>query len=388
MTELHVSDAIRYVGVDDTTIDLFESQYPVPNGVSYNSYVILDEKVAVMDTVDRRAALDWLENLEAELKGRAPDYLVIQHLEPDHAGSIGLLAERYPNMTLVGNAKTFSMLPKFFPALAAAPALTVKEGDTLPLGSHTLTFVMAPMVHWPEVMVSYESCEKVLFSADGFGTFGALSAGQSWEKEAARYYFNIVGKYGAQVQALLKKAAGLDIRAICPLHGPVLRENLGFYLDKYDRWSRYEPEEKDAVLVAFATIHGNTAQAAGKMKEILERRGCSRVALVDLCREDQAVAVEEAFRCGKLVAMSPTYDGGLFPAMDHFMAHLRDKTYRSRTVALIENGSWAPSAAKHMRAYLEAMKDVTICPTVHTIQGAVKEADVAAMERIADEVLA
>ena len=388
MTELHVSDAIRYVGVDDTTIDLFESQYPVPNGVSYNSYVILDEKVAVMDTVDRRAALDWLENLEAELKGRAPDYLVIQHLEPDHAGSIGLLAERYPNMTLVGNAKTFSMLPKFFPALAAAPALTVKEGDTLPLGSPTLTFVMAPMVHWPEVMVSYESCEKVLFSADGFGTFGALSAGQSWEKEAARYYFNIVGKYGAQVQALLKKAAGLDIRAICPLHGPVLRENLGFYLDKYDRWSRYEPEEKDAVLVAFATIHGNTAQAAGKMKEILERRGCSRVALVDLCREDQAVAVEEAFRCGKLVAMSPTYDGGLFPAMDHFMAHLRDKTYRSRTVALIENGSWAPSAAKHMRAYLEAMKDVTICPTVHTIQGAVKEADVAAMERIADEVLA
>ena len=388
MTELHVSDAIRYVGVDDTTIDLFESQYPVPNGVSYNSYVILDEKVAVMDTVDRRAAPDWLENLEAELKGRAPDYLVIQHLEPDHAGSIGLLAERYPSMTLVGNTKTFSMLPKFFPALAAAPALTVKEGDTLPLGSHTLTFVMAPMVHWPEVMVSYESCEKVLFSADGFGTFGALSAGQSWEKEAARYYFNIVGKYGAQVQALLKKAAGLDIRAICPLHGPVLRENLGFYLDKYDRWSRYEPEEKDAVLVAFATIHGNTAQAAGKMKEILERRGCGRVALVDLCREDQAVAVEEAFRCGKLVAMSPTYDGGLFPAMDHFMAHLRDKTYRSRTVALIENGSWAPSAAKHMRAYLEAMKDVTICPTVHTIQGAVKEADVAAMERIADEVLA
>ncbi len=388
MTELHVSNAIRYVGVDDTTIDLFESQYPVPNGVSYNSYVILDEKVAVMDTVDRRAAPDWLENLEAELKGRAPDYLVIQHLEPDHAGSIGLLAERYPNMTLVGNAKTFSMLPKFFPALAAAPALTVKEGDTLPLGSHTLTFVMAPMVHWPEVMVSYESCEKVLFSADGFGTFGALSAGQSWEKEAARYYFNIVGKYGAQVQALLKKAAGLDIRTICPLHGPVLRENLGFYLDKYDRWSRYEPEEKDAVLVAFATIHGNTAQAAGKMKEILERRGCGRVALVDLCREDQAVAVEEAFRCGKLVAMSPTYDGGLFPAMDHFMAHLRDKTYRSRTVALIENGSWAPSAAKHMRAYLEAMKDVTICPTVHTIQGAVKEADVAAMERIADEVLA
>ena len=388
MTDLHVSEAVRYVGADDTTLDLFEGQYPIPNGVSYNSYVILDGKIAIMDTVDRRATEAWLKNLEEVLGGRKPDYLVIQHLEPDHAGNIGLAAEKYPDMILVGNAKTFQMLPKFFPGDYSARSLTVKEGDTLSLGSHTLTFVMAPMVHWPEVMVSYESCEKVLFSADGFGTFGALSAGQSWEKEAARYYFNIVGKYGAQVQALLKKAAGLDIRAICPLHGPVLRENLGFYLDKYDRWSRYEPEEKDAVLVAFATIHGNTAQAAGKMKEILERRGCSRVALVDLCREDQAVAVEEAFRCGKLVAMSPTYDGGLFPAMDHFMAHLRDKTYRSRTVALIENGSWAPSAAKHMRAYLEAMKDVTICPTVHTIQGAVKEADVAAMERIADEVLA
>ena len=388
MIELHVSDAIRYVGVDDTTIDLFESQYPVPNGVSYNSYLILDDKVAIMDTVDRRAAPQWLENLEAELKGRTPDYLVIQHLEPDHAGSIGLLAEKYPDMVLVGNAKTFSMLPKFFPALLSSPALTVKEGDALPLGSHTLTFVMAPMVHWPEVMVSYESVEKVLFSADGFGTFGALASGQSWEKEAARYYFNIVGKYGAQVQALLKKAAGLDIAAICPLHGPVLRENLGFYLDKYDRWSRYEPDEKDAVLVAYATIHGNTAQAAERMKEILESKGCRRVAMVDLCREDQAIAVEEAFRCGRMVAMSPTYDGGLFPAMDHFMAHLRDKTYRGRTVALIENGSWAPSAAKHMRAYLEAMKDIAICPTIHTIQGAVKDADIAAMEQIAGEVLA
>lgn len=388
MIELHVSDAIRYVGVDDTTIDLFESQYPVPNGVSYNSYLILDDKVAIMDTVDRRAAPQWLENLETELKGRTPDYLVIQHLEPDHAGSIGLLAEKYPDMVLVGNAKTFSMLPKFFPALLSSPTLTVKEGDALPLGSHTLTFVMAPMVHWPEVMVSYESVEKVLFSADGFGTFGALASGQSWEKEAARYYFNIVGKYGAQVQALLKKAAGLDIAAICPLHGPVLRENLGFYLDKYDRWSRYEPDEKDAVLVAYATIHGNTAQAAERMKEILESKGCRRVAMVDLCREDQAIAVEEAFRCGRMVAMSPTYDGGLFPAMDHFMAHLRDKTYRGRTVALIENGSWAPSAAKHMRAYLEAMKDIAICPTIHTIQGAVKDADIAAMEQIAGEVLA
>ena len=388
MTDMHVSGAVRYIGVDDTTIDLFESQYPVPNGVSYNSYIILDEKVAVMDTVDRRGAAAWLENLERELAGRRPDYLVIQHLEPDHAGSIGLLAEKFPEMTLVGNAKTFQMLPRFFPGDWSSRSLTVKEGDTLSLGSHILTFVMAPMVHWPEVMVSYESSERILFSADGFGTFGALSSGQSWDKEAARYYFNIVGKYGAQVQALLKKAAGLDIQTICPLHGPVLREDLGRYIGKYDQWSNYEPEEPEAVLVAYASIHGNTAQAAGKMVEILKRKGCPKVAAVDLCREDQAAAVESAFRCGKLAAMSPTYDGGLFPAMDHFMAHLRDKTYRNRRVALIENGSWAPAAAKVMRSFLEAMRDIEICETVHTIQGAVKDADLAAMERIADELMA
>lgn len=378
---------LYWIGGNDRRLALFESAYPVPRGVSYNAYVLLDEKTVLFDTVDRSITDQFFENLDHVLDGRALDYVVVHHMEPDHAATLRDLLARRPDVTVVGNQKTLAMFAQFF-GQAPVNTLVVKEGETLSLGRHTLTFCMAPMVHWPEVMVSYESCEKILFSADGFGTFGALSAGQSWEKEAARYYFNIVGKYGAQVQALLKKAAGLDIRTICPLHGPVLRENLGFYLDKYDRWSRYEPEEKDAVLVAFATIHGNTAQAAGKMKEILERRGCGRVALVDLCREDQAVAVEEAFRCGKLVAMSPTYDGGLFPAMDHFMAHLRDKTYRSRTVALIENGSWAPSAAKHMRAYLEAMKDVTICPTVHTIQGAVKEADVAAMERIADEVLA
>ena len=387
MSDIHISDAVRYVGADDTTIDLFESQYPVPNGVSYNSYVILDEKTAVMDTVDRRATAQWLENLETVLDGRKPDYLVIQHLEPDHAGSIGLLAERYPEMVLVGNAKTFTMLPKFFPGDYAARSLTVKEGDTLSLGSHTLTFVTAPMVHWPEVMVSYESSEKILFSADAFGTFGALSVGEDWLCEARRYYINIVGKYGVQVQALLKKAAGLDIQTICPLHGPVLRGDLGFYLGKYDLWSRYEAEE-DGVLVAYASIHGNTAQAAKRMAEILEAKGCAKVEVMDLCRVDQALAVEAAFRYGRMVAMSATYDGGLFPAMDHFMAHLRDKTYRSRRVALVENGSWAPSAAKHMRAYLEAMKEIAICETVHTIQGAVKDADLAAMERIADELLA
>ena len=387
MTDLHVSEAVRYVGADDTTLDLFEGQYPIPNGVSYNSYVILDGKIAIMDTVDRRATEAWLKNLEEVLGGRKPDYLVIQHLEPDHAGNIGLAAEKYPDMILVGNAKTFQMLPKFFPGDYSARSLIVKEGDTLSLGSHTLTFVMAPMVHWPEVMVSYESSEKILFSADGFGKFGALSVREDWLCEARRYYMNIVGKYGAQVQALLKKAASLDIQTICPLHGPVLKEDLGFYLGKYDLWSRYEPED-EGVLVAYASIHGNTAKAAAAMQAILEGRGCPKVVAVDLCRVDQAKAVEDAFRYGKMVVMSPTYDGGLFPPMDHFMAHLRDKTYRNRTVAVIENGSWAPAAAKIMRSYLENMKNVTICPTVHTIQGALKDADRAAMEQIASELLA
>ncbi len=387
MTDLHVSEAVRYVGADDTTLDLFEGQYPIPNGVSYNSYVILDGKIAIMDTVDRRATEAWLKNLEEVLGGRKPDYLVIQHLEPDHAGNIGLAAEKYPDMILVGNAKTFQMLPKFFPGDYSARSLTVKEGDTLSLGSHTMTFVMAPMVHWPEVMVSYESSEKILFSADGFGKFGALSVREDWLCEARRYYMNIVGKYGAQVQALLKKAASLDIQTICPLHGPVLKEDLGFYLGKYDLWSRYEPED-EGVLVAYASIHGNTAKAAAAMQAILEGRGCPKVVAVDLCRVDQAKAVEDAFRYGKMVVMSPTYDGGLFPPMDHFMAHLRDKTYRNRTVAVIENGSWAPAAAKIMRSYLENMKNVTICPTVHTIQGALKDADRAAMEQIASELLA
>ena len=386
MYDLRVSDAVRYAGVDDTTIDLFESQYPAPNGVSYNSYVILDEKTAILDTVDRRAADQWLKNLEELLADRRPDYLVLHHLEPDHAGSVGMLLEKYPDVTVVGNAKTFTMLPKYFPGDYSARSVTVKEGDTLSLGAHTLTFVMAPMVHWPEVMVSYESSEKILFSADGFGTFGALSSGESWDAEAARYYFNIVGKYGAPVQALLKKAAGLDIRTICPLHGPVLRENLGYYIGKYDVWSRYQPED-EGVLIAYASIHGNTAKAAGMMKLILEEQGCPKVSVMDLSRCDQSEAVAEAFRYGKMVAMSSTYDGGLFPPMDQFMAHLRDKTYRSRRVALIENGSWAPAAAKHMRAFLEGMKDITICETVHTIQGAVKDCDIAAMKKIAGELL-
>ena len=385
MNDLHVSAAVRYVGADDTTIDIFESQYPVPNGVSYNSYVILDEKTAILDTVDRRATQVWLENLDEQLAGRKPDYLVLHHLEPDHAGSVGALLEKYPDITLVGNAKTFTMLPKYY-HYDTAQTVTVKEGDTLSLGAHTLTFVMAPMVHWPEVMVSYESSEKILFSADGFGKFGALSAEEEWLCEARRYYFNIVGKYGVQVQNLLKKAAGLDIQTICPLHGPILREDLGYYIGKYDLWSRYEPED-EGVLVAYASIHGNTAQAAKKLAEILEAKGCPKVAMADLCRDDQAEAVEDAFRYGRMALLSSSYDGGLFPPMDHFMAHLRDKTYRNRKVAIIENGSWAPAAARVMRGYLEAMKDIDICPTVHTIQGAVKDADLAAMEQIADELL-
>ena len=384
----NVTDSILGISVNDTTIDLFESQYPVPGGVSYNTYLIRDEKTAVMDTVDARATDAWMQALEQALGGQAPDYLVVSHVEPDHSANVARLAARYPSMQVVGNAKTFAYLENFFPgAIAAGRRVTVKDGDTLSLGSHTLHFVFAPMVHWPEVMVSYEDSEKVLFSADGFGTFGAIAKDRPWIEEAGRYYFNIVGKYGAQVQALLKKAAGLDIAAIAPLHGPVLREDLGFYLGKYDQWSRYEPEEKDAVLVAHASIHGNTARAAAMLAEILESRG-AKVKSADLCRCDQAEAVTDAFRCGKAVFLSSTYDGGLFPPMEHFLLHLRDKTWRNRTVALVENGSWAPAAACRMRTILEGMRDIALFDEVHTIQGAVKEADRAALEKLADELLA
>ena len=384
MSELHISDAIRYVGVDDTALDLFESQYPVPNGVSYNAYVILDEKLAVLDTVDRRFTAEWLEKLEKALAGRRPDYLVIHHLEPDHAGSIGALTERYPEMTLVASAKALAMLPKYFSC--PNPTRAVAEGDTLSLGQHSLTFLMAPMVHWPEVMMSYEAAEKTLFSADGFGTFGALGRHRPWLEEARRYYYNIVGKYGAQVQALLKKADALDIRRICPLHGPVLTEDLGQYIGCYDRWSRWQAEDEDGVLVAYASIHGNTAQAAKLIAELLTERG-ARVTLRDLCREDQSLAVEDAFRCRRMVALAATYDGGLFPPMEHFLAHLRDKTYRCRTVALVENGSWAPAAGKLMTAALQAMRDVTLCEKVYSLCGAVKESDRAGLAALADELL-
>ncbi len=387
MKDVTITDSIKYIGTDDKDIDLFESQYVVPNGVSYNSYVILDEKVAVMDTVDARRGAEWIENLEQALDGRKVDYLVVSHMEPDHAANIQKLAEKYPEMIVVGNAKTFPMLGQFFDIDLSERSLVVKEGETLNLGSHELTFVMAPMVHWPEVMVAYESSEKILFSADGFGKFGALDTEEDWACEARRYYFNIVGKYGAQVQALLKKAAGLDIQIICPLHGPILKENLEYYIGKYQVWSSYEPED-EGILIAYASIHGHTAKAAQKLKEILEAKGAKKVVITDLSRDDMAEAIEDAFRYDKMVLAAATYDGGIFPCMEDFLHHLKSKTYRKRTVALMENGSWAPIAAKNMRTLLEEMKDITVCDKVVTIKSAMKESTIADMEVLADELIA
>jgi flavorubredoxin len=382
-----ISDAVKYIGVDDKTIDLFESQYVVPEGVSYNSYLILDEKVALMDTVDVRGMHEWEKNLTEALGGRKVDYLVIQHLEPDHAGSIGRLLELYPDVTLVGNAKTFAMLPQFFDIDPDVKKLTVAEGDTLSLGSHTLTFVMAPMVHWPEVMVSYESTEKILFSADGFGKFGALDAEdeEGWACEARRYYFNIVGKYGAPVQALLKKAANLDIQMICPLHGPILKEDLGYYIGLYDTWSSYKPENK-GVLVAYASIHGNTAKVAEKFAEMLRERGVEKVVVSDLAREDMAEVIEDAFRYDRMVVAGASYDGGVFPCMQDFLHHLQSKAYQNRTVGIIENGSWGPTAGRTMKAILETMKNVTIVDPMVTIKSTMKDADIPALEALADMV--
>ncbi len=387
MSEVIISDAIKYVGVNDYDIDLFESQYVVPAGVSYNSYVILDEKIAIMDSVDARKTEEWLANVEAVLDGKTPDYIIVSHMEPDHAGSLADVIAKYPTMQIVSNAKLFNMIPQFFDVDIEDRKVVVKEGDTLSLGNHTLTFVMAPMVHWPEVMVSYESTEKVLFSADAFGTFGTLDQQEDdWSCEARRYYFNIVGKYGAPAQALLKKAATLDIATICPLHGPVLSENLGYYVGKYQTWSTYEPED-DGVLVAYGSIHGNTAKAAKKLAEILEAKGAKKVSVFDLSRDDMAEAIEDAFRYDKLVVCCATYDGGLFPAVEDFIYHLEMKTYQKRKVALMENGSWAPIANKKMAERFAAMKDITVCENKVTIKSAMKDADVAAMEALADELL-
>ena len=365
MIDMHLSDTIRYVGVDDTDIDLFESQYPVPNGVSYNSYVILDEKVAVMDTVDKRRTGEWLEKLEAALAGRKPDYLVIQHLEPDHAGSIGALAERYPDMELVASAKAVQMLPKFYPA-CPNPTRAVKEGDTLALGRHSLTFVMAPMVHWPEVMVSYESAEKVLFSADGFGTFGAIAKDRPWIEEAGRYYFNIVGKYGAQVQALLKKAAGLDIQMICPLHGPVWRKDLGYILDKYAKWAAYEPEVQ-GVLIAFASVYGGTETAANILACRLAELGVP-VEMYDVSVTHYSYVLSDAFKYSHIVFASTTYNNGIFVSMENLLHDIAHHALKNRKVALIQNGSWAPASGKLMSEILCGMKDMEILEAPVTLK--------------------
>ena len=386
MSKVTISDTIRYIGVDDKTIDLFESQYIVPNGVSYNSYLILDDKVAVMDTVDARKTEEWMANLERELAGRTPDYLIISHLEPDHSGSIQKAVDKYPEMKLVSNAKVFAMIPQFFDCDLEDKKVVVAEGDTLELGSHTLQFYMAPMVHWPEVMVEYETSEKVLFSADAFGKFGALDTDEDWACEARRYYFNIVGKYGAQASALLKKASGLDIQTICPLHGPILSENLEYYIGKYMTWSSYESED-DGVLVPYASIHGNTAKAAKKLGEILEKKGAKKVVVSDLAREDMAEVIEDAFRYDKIVVACATYDGALFPCMEDFLYHLSIKNYQKKKVALMENGSWAPMANKKMRAYFEGMKNITICENMVSIKSAMKENNISEMEALADELL-
>ena len=383
---MFVTDDIRYAGVDDTTLDLFESQYPVPHGVSYNSYVILDEKTAIMDTVDARATEEWLKNISEILGDREPDYLVISHLEPDHAANIGRLAEMYPKMQLVGNAKTFSMLPQFFEMDLTGRTVVVKEGDELSLGSHTLKFFLAPMVHWPEVMVTYDEKDKVLFSADGFGTFGAISENLPWIQEARRYYINIVGKYGPSVQMLLKKAAGLDIAMICPLHGPVLKDDLSFYLDKYNTWSSYTPEDQ-GVVVAYASMHGNTKEAAVYIAEQLRAAG-EKVIVFDLSRDDVSYAVEAAFRLDRMVLAAPTYDGGLFPCMEDFLNHLKAKNFQNRRIALVENGSWGPMAAKKMREILDTMKNLTICETTVTIRSAMKEADKESIAKMLEELRA
>lgn len=387
MNNTYISDSIKYIGVNDKTLDLFESQYKIPNGVSYNSYVILDEKVAVMDTVDKRAGIEWLENLERTLEGRTPDYLIISHLEPDHAANIKNLSDKYPEMKIVANAKIFGMLPQFFDMDIEDKKVIVAEGDELCLGSHTLQFFMAPMVHWPEVMVEYEKSEKVLFSADGFGKFGALDVDEDWTDEARRYYINIVGKYGAPVQALLKKAATLDIKTICPLHGPVLNENLGYYIDKYNKWSSYVPEEKGTV-VAYASIHGNTASAAQKMVEILKEKGEQNVVLYDLSRADMSQVIADSYRFDKLIVAAATYDGGMFPCMEDFLLHLKHKNFQNRKVGIIENSSWAPAAGKCMKTLFEEMKNISICENLVSIKSVAKAEDIKSMNDLADEILA
>ena len=382
-----ITETIKYIGVDDSDLDLFESQYIIPNGISYNSYLIMDEKIAIMDTADSRKSEEWMANLGRELQGRTPDYLVVQHMEPDHAGSIAVVLEHYPNLKIVASKRACDMLPQFFEDVDFSQnIIAVKEGETLCLGAHTLQFFMAPMVHWPEVMITYDQKEKVVFSADGFGKFGALSHEEDWACEARRYYFNICGKYGAPVQALLKKLATLEVEHICPLHGPVLSENLGYYIALYDTWSRYAVET-EGIFIAYASIHGGTAAVAHKLKEILEAKGAPKVSIADLSRDDMAEAVEDAFRMDRMVVAAASYDADVFPPMHDFLHHLKLKTYQNRRVGIIENGSWAPSAARVMRGMLEQMKGIEIVEPVVTIISRMKQADIKHLELLADQML-
>lgn len=382
---MFVTEDIRYIGVNDHDVDLFEGQYTVENGMSYNSYVILDEKVAVMDTVDAHFGVEWLQNLETELNGRRPDYLVVQHMEPDHSANIAVFMETYPEAQIVSSAKAFVMMQQFFGTDFPERKVVVGEGSTLKLGRHTLTFVTAPMVHWPEVIVTYDSADKVLFSADGFGKFGALDVEEDWADEARRYYIGIVGKYGAQVQALLKKAAALDIAIICPLHGPVLNENLGYYLDKYNTWSSYAVED-EGVVIAYTSIYGHTKEAVEELAEKLNQRGCPNVVVADLARCDMAEAVADAFRYSKLVLATTTYNATIFPHMQNFIDHLTARNYQGRTVGMIENGAWAPMAAKVMKKMLETSKNFTYTDTTVTVKCALNDASRAQIDALADEL--
>ena len=383
---IKITDTIKYVGVNDHKVDLFEGQYIVPNGMAYNSYIIFDEKIAVMDTVDANFTEEWLSNIENELNGKKPDYLIVQHMEPDHSANIANFIKAYPDVTVVGNAKTFTMMDNFFDFESEFNRLVVKDGESLSLGSRELTFVFAPMVHWPEVMVTYDSKDKVLFSADGFGKFGALDVEEDWACEARRYYIGIVGKYGVQVQTLLKKASALDIQIICPLHGPILTENLGYYINLYDIWSSYSVES-EGVMIAYTSVYGNTKKAVNLLADKLKEMGCPKVVVCDLAREDMAEAVEDAFRYGKLVLATTTYNGEIFPFMKHFIDNLTERKYQNRTIGLIENGSWTPMAAKFMKKHFEASKDITWLDTTVTIKSAVKADTVEQLNKMAEELM-
>ena len=386
MAKPSISQAVRYIGVDDHELDLFEGQYIIPNGIAYNSYVVLDQKIAILDTVDGRFADEWQQNLDAELQGKTPDYLIISHMEPDHSAVISQMLERYPNLTGVCSARALPMMQRFFTTDYTSRMLVVNEGETLSLGAHTLQFFMAPMVHWPEVMVTFEQSEGILFSADAFGKFGALDADEAWTCEARRYYFNICGKYGAQVQALLKKAAALDIKTICPLHGPILNENLEYYLNIYNTWSSYPAEDK-GIFIAYCSLHGNTAKAALALEEIIASKSDIRVATADIAREDMAEALEDAFRHDRLVLAAPTYDGGIMPVMDTFIHHLMAKNYQNRTVGIIENGSWAPVAGRKMCEMMQSLKGITVLQPMVTVESTVKDSTMEQLNALADQLL-